>query len=150
MTENHPQPQVVEFTADVVVIRDGHVLLIRRGCEPFEGAWSLPGGWVDSGETPLEAAVRELSEETGIAVEAAELAKVGVYDGPGRDPRGTFITTAYKVKVPADVKAQAGDDAAATIWLPTDTALSVNLAFDHSQILRDALGIRSGMEWGGR
>jgi 8-oxo-dGTP diphosphatase len=148
---NDNQPQVVEFTADVIVVReDGHVLLIRRGGEPFEGAWALPGGWVDSGETPLEAAVRELAEEARITVDSQSLRKVGVYDAPGRDPRGTFITTAYKVTVPADTTAQAGDDAAATIWLPTDTALSVRLAFDHSQILKDALGIKSGMEWGGR
>lgn len=151
MTKNQPEPQVVEFTADAVVVReDGHVLLIRRGCEPFEGAWALPGGYLDSGETPLEAAVRELAEEAGIEVEPESLKKVGVYDGPGRDPRGTFIATAYKVTVAAGTKAQAGDDAAAVIWLPTDTALSVGLAFDHSQILRDALGVRSGMEWGGR
>ena len=48
---NETKPQVTEFTADIVVLReDGHILLIRRGGEPFTGMWALPGGDRDSGE----------------------------------------------------------------------------------------------------
>lgn len=149
MTEN--KPALTEFTADIVVIReDGHILLIRRGNPPFEGMWALPGGYLDSGETPLDAAVRELAEETGIHTEQADLREVGVWKEEGRDPRGRFITTVYKVTVPAGTTAQAADDAASLVWLPTDTALAVPLAFDHSEILAATVVTRTGMEWGGR
>lgn len=149
MTES--KSAAVEFTADVVVVReDGHVLLVRRGAEPFEGAWALPGGHLDSGETPLDAAVRELAEETGVRVEPADLREVGVWKDEGRDPRGRYVTTVYAVDVPAGTAAQAADDAASLVWLPTGTALDVPLAFDHSDILAAAVGPREGMEWGGR
>ena len=69
---------------------------------------------------------------------------------PGRDPRGRFITTVYTVTVPAWMPAQAADDAASLVWLPTSTALDVPLAFDHSDILAAAIGTRRGAEWGGR
>lgn len=139
------------FTADVVCIReDGHVLLIERGEDPHKGAWALPGGHVDPGETSRVAAARELAEETGVQVAPKALRKVGVYDAPGRDPRGHYITTVYLVSVPAGTVARAGSDAASVVWIPTGTALTANLAFDHSEILADAVGGRRGMEWGCR
>lgn len=49
-----------------VVIRDDHVLLVKRRNEPDAGLWGFPGGHVDFGETAMEAAARELREETGI------------------------------------------------------------------------------------
>ncbi len=110
----------------------------------------LLGGYLDSGETLLDAAVRELAEETGIHVERKDLREVGVWKELGCDPRGRFITTVYTVTVPAGTPAQAADDAASLVWLPTSTALDVPLAFDHSDILAAAIGTRRGAEWGGR
>ena len=52
----------------VVVIKDDHVLLCRRGKPPGVGSWTLPGGAQDLGETCEAAARRELAEETGLAV----------------------------------------------------------------------------------
>lgn len=54
------------LAALAVVIRNGRVLLVRRRNEPDAGLWGFPGGHVDLGETALEAAVRELREETGV------------------------------------------------------------------------------------
>jgi ADP-ribose pyrophosphatase YjhB (NUDIX family) len=51
-----------------VVFRDGEILLVRE-----DGAWSLPGGWVDVGESPSEAAVREVLEESGFETRAVKL-----------------------------------------------------------------------------
>lgn len=55
----------------VVCIRDGDVLLIRRGNAPMRGRWAIPGGRVEPGETPAEAALRELREETGVTAALA-------------------------------------------------------------------------------
>ncbi|MGW4808753.1 NUDIX domain-containing protein [Kitasatospora sp. NPDC004272] len=135
-------------TADVVVIREGairSVLLIERGTDPYAGHDALPGGRVDKGESALEAAARELAEETGITVALANLHRVGVYDRVGRDPRGLYSSTAYAVTVPAGTQAEAAADAAAVRWVPVDELLadladgSADLAFDHSAILAAAL-----------
>jgi 8-oxo-dGTP diphosphatase len=130
-------PETINYTADVICLRDGHVLLIERGWDPHKGKWALPGGHVDPGETSRAAAARELLEETGVRVSPDALVLVGVYDAPGRDPRGRYVTVAYLAEVPVDTTAQAGDDAAAVRWAPLDTP-SDDLAFDHAQILHDA------------
>lgn len=52
----------------VVLRRDGRVLLVQRGRPPLEGAWTLPGGRIEPGETSASAAAREVLEETGIAI----------------------------------------------------------------------------------
>ena len=59
-----------------VVIRDGKVLLVRRGKEPLKGRWLIPGGTVELGETLQDAVAREVREETGIEVSAAEVVLV--------------------------------------------------------------------------
>jgi 8-oxo-dGTP diphosphatase len=55
--------------ASIAVLKDRKVLLVKRGRPPFAGLWSLPGGKVEAGETPRQAARRELKEETGIEAE---------------------------------------------------------------------------------
>jgi 8-oxo-dGTP diphosphatase len=126
-------------TADVVCIRGNEVLLIERGWPPHQGMLALPGGHVDLGETSRAAAARELQEETGVRIDAADLVHVGTYDAPGRDPRGRYVTDAYLVTVPDDTTATAADDAAAVQWVPLPNATSTRLAFDHSTIVADTL-----------
>ncbi|GGZ22002.1 DNA hydrolase [Streptomyces olivaceoviridis] len=128
--------ETIRYTADVVLLAAGHVLLIERGWDPFEGYWALPGGHVDKGETSLDASMRELEEETGITVPADDLRQVGAFDAPGRDPRGRYVSVAYTATLPALVAPTAGDDATAARWWPL-TALP-DLAFDHADILARA------------
>lgn len=129
------------LTADVaaLAVRDGvtHVLLIRRRWAPFEDQGALPGGHVDPGETVAAAAVRELVEETGVTVTVTSLTPVGVYSAPGRDPRGRYVTVAFLVWLTTPVGTAAADDAADARWVPLHDA--TGLAFDHDQILSDAL-----------
>ena len=63
--------------AAVVIERDGLVLLAQRARPPYRGAWEVPGGFVEQGEHPEDAARREASEELGVAVELTGL--VGIY-----------------------------------------------------------------------
>ena len=110
------------------------VLLIRRGLEPFEGMWALPGGFVEHGERLEHAARRELLEETGIAW-AGPLRQVGTFGDPGRDPRGWTVSVAYAAWVGESAPGPvAGDDAASADWFEL-SALPA-LAFDHDEILR--------------
>lgn len=137
MTET--ETETIRYTADgVVTTTDGHVLLIKRGYEPHIGRWALPGGHVDPGETSRAAAARELAEEAGVYAAPEELAQVGVWDRPDRDPRGRYVTVAYHLEVLPGTIVKAGDDAADAQWWPvTDLP---PLAFDHADILRVAVG----------
>ena len=70
----------------VVCLRGDEVLLIRRGNPPRQGEWSLPGGRIEPGERAVDAALRELREETGVAAEIVGLLDVvdGVFPEAGR------------------------------------------------------------------
>ena len=72
---------VVPCVGAVVHDGSGRLLLIRRGRDPHRGRWSLPGGRVEAGESPEQAVVREVREETGLVVRAG--AAVGRVRIPG-------------------------------------------------------------------
>jgi 8-oxo-dGTP diphosphatase len=133
-TYEHPRPLVA---VDCVILsqQERSVLLIKRGKAPFAGEWALPGGMLEMDETIAEAAVRELREETGIA--GVELTEIGIYDEPGRDPRGRVISGALGAVLDMRVPAIGADDASEAQWVSFDNP--PRLAFDHSKILRDAL-----------
>ncbi len=134
-TYKYPRPAV---TADCIVITkeaEPTVLLIQRGNPPFKGAWAFPGGFMDMDETTEQCAIRELEEETGIKV--SELHQIGAYSKVDRDPRGRTITVAYLVIVDHPIAVTGQDDAAKAQWFPIDALPS--LAFDHKDIMRDAI-----------
>jgi 8-oxo-dGTP diphosphatase len=131
-------------TVDVVILTMSagmlHVLLVRRGEDPFEGMWAIPGGFKRPTETLDEAAKRELREETGVDA-ASLLAQFGAYGDPGRDPRMNVVTVAY-LAVLRDVGAiEAGTDAADADLTSVSDVLNgkLQLAFDHQRIVRDAI-----------
>lgn len=143
----YPRPAL---TTDVVLFTgpddDRYVLLIRRRLDPFQGAWALPGGFVDEGELVEVAARRELFEETGVEWDGP-LHQSGAYADPGRDPRGWTASIAlcgWAGELP--LRAEAGDDASEVSWhslkqLPP-------LAFDHDRIVLDAVeALRLRGEW---
>ena len=131
-------------TVDVVILTmsDGRlqVLLVRRGVAPFEGMWAIPGGFKRPGETLDETATRELGEETGVEG-AALLTQFGAYGDPERDPRMNVVTVAYLAVLREVGAIVAGTDAAEAALVPVSDALNgkLELAFDHAQILRDAV-----------
>jgi ADP-ribose pyrophosphatase YjhB (NUDIX family) len=83
----YPNPGVA---ACALVERDGRVLLARRAIDPDRGKWDVPGGFVDEGEEPSDAVVRELREETGLEIELGEL--FGLWtDWYGDGPDAAFV-----------------------------------------------------------
>jgi mutator protein MutT len=59
-----------------VVVQQGYVLLIQRGQPPAQGLWTLPGGVIEVGETPEEAVVREVREETNLTVTVGGIVEI--------------------------------------------------------------------------
>jgi len=123
MTE--PPPQRPIPAVGVACFRGADVLLVRRGQPPRQGDWSVPGGRIEWGERAADAALRELSEETGVTAELAGL--VDVVDGVFR-ARGSGAIWAHFVLI--DYAARwlagepvAGDDAAeARFFSPSELA----------------------------
>lgn len=109
------------------------VLLVRRGVEPFAGAWALPGGFVLPDESLDAAAARELAEETGVT--GTRLEQFHAFGDPHRDPRGRVVTVAY-VALTRPGETRAGTDAAAARWHGVDALPT--LAFDHAAIVAHA------------
>ena len=142
-------------TVDVVILTmsEGmlHVLLVCRGEAPYEGMWAIPGGFKRPAETLDDAAKRELAEETGVDA-ASLLAQFGAYGDPERDPRMNVVTVGY-LAVLRDVGAVVGgSDAAAAALIPVSDVLNgkIDLAFDHLQIVRDAVErVRTELEVSG-
>ncbi len=135
--DDYPRPML---TADVVVLagaaEDARVLLIQRGNPPFAGSWALPGGFVEEGEQVAEAAPRELAEETGLRLDSGSLEMLGVYDTPGRDPRGWTVSVVYIARVPGESAVTGADDASDARWFAVEEM--PGLAFDHALIVADA------------
>lgn len=126
-------PETPKLMVDVVIPEGDGVVLIRRGNDPFEGQWALPGGFVEIGETVEEAAVRETEEETGLTVQIEKL--IGVYSDPDRDPRGHNVSVAFLARG-ANGQMNAATDAAEVQVLDPST---VDLAFDHERIIVAAM-----------
>jgi 8-oxo-dGTP diphosphatase len=136
-TYKYPRPSV---SVDVAIFKPQgagfQLLLIRRGKEPFQGRYALPGGFINIDESLEEAAQRELFEETGLT--NLQLTQIETFSDPNRDPRGRVISTCYGcvLKIGEQVQLQAGDDAAAADWFGLDDLPS--LAFDHAAIVKAA------------
>lgn len=130
----YPHPSV---TTDCVIFGFNgaklHVLLVRRGLEPFKGKWAFPGGFLKIDESAEEGALRELREETGL--KGAYIKQLHTFSDPNRDPRERVITIAYYALVRMQ-EVKGGDDAAEAQWFALNEIPS--LAFDHDLILDKA------------
>jgi 8-oxo-dGTP diphosphatase len=123
-------------TVDIILERDSNVLMVRRNNDPFKDHLSLPGGFVNEGETVEDAMKREAMEETSLEVHPIEI--LGVYSDPTRDPRKHIMTVVF-IGIIVGGTNRAGDDAASTEWIKlADLKRQQHqIAFDHAQILHD-------------
>lgn len=107
-----------KVAAVVFIERAGKVLLVRRAVDPERGKWALPAGYIDYGEHPAQAAIREVREETGLAVEISGLLDVQ----GGASELGASIVIIYAARV-VDGVARPLDDADAIAWFGRDEPL---------------------------
>jgi 8-oxo-dGTP diphosphatase len=113
------------------------VVLIKRKYPPFQGYYALPGGFIEKGESPENALYREIKEETNLSVSIIK--KIGVYDDPKRDPRGKVHSTAYLCKIVEENYELSGKmDSLMAKFIPIKKLETLELAFDHRKILKDA------------
>jgi len=148
-TYNNQPNNPVAVTVDVLVftVTDDALMvaLIRRGIDPYKGAWALPGGFVLPNESLDDAARREVFEEAGIS--DVFLEQLYTFGEPRRDPRCRVVTVSYFALVSADrIRLEASSDAAEASWFAVNNLPP--LAFDHAHILATGVArIKAKLEY---
>ncbi len=143
MTESPPKPVPA---VGVVCLRGDEVLLIRRGTPPRVGEWSLPGGRIEPGERAVDAALRELAEETG--VQARILGLVDVVDGLFPEAGRHYVLIDYVAEWISG-EPVAGDDAAAAVFMPVGQAMASVDWSETRRIIAEAIQVRDRFSMGG-
>jgi ADP-ribose pyrophosphatase YjhB (NUDIX family) len=115
-----------KVAATVLIERAGNVLLARRAIDPGRGLWCFPGGYVDFGEDPALAAIRECREETGLTLTQLSLLDVSF--------NGRVIVITYHAHAPADIAPIPADDADMADWFAPDRLPPLAFANMHQSI----------------
>ena len=135
-----------------VVIRDSHVLLIRRGTEPLKGQWSIPGGTLELGETLEEGVRRELREETSLDVRVLDLIEIFErispgpqtnFDGPQLKtvrPQYHFVIADYLCEA-ASGNPRAGSDVTDVAFVREEDLPAYNLTPTATRVIRRAFAL---------
>jgi 8-oxo-dGTP diphosphatase len=126
MSREYPARPMVGTGA--LIVRDGKLLLVKRGAQPGFGKWSVPGGLVELGEKVQDAMVREVKEEVGFDVEAVKLTDVAdtiMLDGNGR-VQYHFVVVNFVARIVSGELKTATDISEAR-WVPVDEVEKVNL-----------------------
>jgi len=132
------------LTADACVVQQGHVLLVKRGAMPGKGLWALPGGFIEQDETILDAAIRELREETKLKVPEpvlrGSIVANNVFDAPSRSLRGRTVTQTFLIHLTNYTnglpKVKGSDDAMLAEWVPLADLKENEFFEDHYQMIQ--------------
>lgn len=134
----HPDRPIVAVGA--VIVDGNRVLLVKRGQEPLRGAWTLPGGAVEVGETLDAALAREVLEETGLSVEVGPVVEVldrVQFDADGR-VEYHYVIIDYVCRAFAGF-AVCGSDAQDVRWVPIADLAELRVAPKAIAVIHKAL-----------
>jgi ADP-ribose pyrophosphatase YjhB (NUDIX family) len=134
-----------------VIAGTPHLLLARRGIDPYKGMWDLPGGYLKNGETPEEGLAREIQEELGTTISGLRFVTSGIdeylRDDVAEEAR-FVLSMHYRCEIPADAVPRPDDDVAEARWFPLD-AIPPEIAFTTNRraidmLVRDLAGRSPG------
>jgi len=135
---NHEYPDQPRVAVGAIVFEENKVLLVRRGQPPAEGAWAIPGGRVELGESMQKAAEREIREETGLNVRAKD--PVFTFDVVVRDDNGRVRFHYVIVDLSADYvsgELRPGDDALEARWVSSTEMESLSISPNTRNVLKN-------------
>ena len=135
---NHEYPDQPRVAVGAIVFEENKVLLVRRGQPPAEGAWAIPGGRVELGESMQKAAEREIREETGLNVRAKD--PVFTFDVVVRDDNGRVRFHYVIVDLVADYvsgELRPGDDALEARWVSSTEMESLSISPNTRNVLKN-------------
>jgi ADP-ribose pyrophosphatase YjhB (NUDIX family) len=120
-----------------LIFEDDRILLVERGREPLKGQWSLPGGGVETGERLQDALIREVQEETGLQVEAEQIAVIFERIIPDKEgkPEYHYLLVDFLCKILSG-SLSAGDDSKSVAWFPIDELSSLSLTAGTLEVIR--------------
>lgn len=145
--DGSPYPPIFQ-TVDALVIKSGHVLLVKRGRNPGKGLLAMPGGFLNIKETLVNGCLRELKEETLLKINVPDLKKSivtsKIFDEPTRSDRGRVFSNTFLIDLGSGSLPQVkgSDDAALAFWMPLSEIMqSPELFFeDHWHIINNMIG----------
>jgi mutator protein MutT len=134
MKREYPDAPLVGVGA--IIIDGNRVVLVKRGRAPLMGKWSIPGGVLEVGETLRKAVVREVTEETGLAVDPGEL--LGVFERVVPDEQGRmkyhYVLIDFLCRTVTGELA-AGDDADEVRWFQREELAGLDLATETEAVI---------------
>ncbi len=141
---NHEYPDQPRVAVGAIVFEENKVLLVRRGQPPAEGAWAIPGGRVELGESMQKAAEREIREETGLNIRAKD--PVFTFDVVVRDDNGRVRFHYVIVDLIADYvsgELRAGDDALDARWVSSTEMETLSVSPNTRNVLKNLFNFGS-------
>ena len=146
MADGRDYPTKPVLAVSAAIIRDGKVLIVRRARPPARGVYTLPGGGVEVGETLFEAVVREVREETALAVEPVALAgyrEAIARDGDGRVKRH-FVILPFAARWIAG-EPMLSDELSEAMWLDPIAITGLNTTVGLAEIVANAVALLAGV-----
>ena len=145
MAERRTYPATPILAVSAAIIRDGKVLIVRRARPPAGGLYTLPGGGVEVGETLIEAVVREIREETALAIEPVALVgyrEAITRDGDGRIERH-FVILPFAARWITG-EPMLNDELSKAMWLDPSELAGLNTTAGLAEIVANATALLAG------
>jgi 8-oxo-dGTP diphosphatase len=142
VTDKRAYPAAPLLAVSAAIFRDGKVLIVRRARPPAGGLYTLPGGGVEVGETLTEAVVREIREETALAIEPVALAgyrEAIVKDSDGRVQRH-FVILPFAARWISG-EPELNDELTEALWLAPAAVTGLKTTDGLVEIIENAMAL---------